>query len=189
MTNLSKLYAGVTGSVILLGVTVFLQAEKWDPSAGNYSGRKGVSLYVSKLGDNSDGSSWAKAFHSIQAALLAVPDEKGGHRVIVRPDTYVEANLYPSQKGAAGAYNVLVGDYEGKYGSGAKGWVVIDSGDPEKGFKSYDWWGSMRAYGHGWSPEHTGETFSSLIWDRWVFRDLYVTGADAGLFWDLTDKT
>ncbi len=181
--------AGLFIAIFLIIPGGNVQAEKYDPSAAEYSGRPGVNLYVSKLGDNSDGSSWAKAFHTIEAALLAVPDEKGGYRVIVRPDTYVEANLYPSQKGAAGAYNVLMGDYEGKYGSGAKGWVVIDSGDPEKGFKSYDWWGSMRAYGHGWSPEHTEETFSSLIWDRWVFRDLYVTGADAGLFWDLTDKS
>ena len=29
----------------------------------------GATLYVSKLGDNSDGSSWAKAFNTIQKAL------------------------------------------------------------------------------------------------------------------------
>ena len=63
--------------------------------------RTGVTLHVSKRGDNSDGSSWAKAFHTIQAALLAVPDDRGGHRILVRPDTYVEANLYPAHKGAA----------------------------------------------------------------------------------------
>jgi hypothetical protein len=32
-------------------------------------------IYVSKLGDNSDGSSWEKAFHTIQVALSAVPAE------------------------------------------------------------------------------------------------------------------
>lgn len=29
----------------------------------------------------------------------------------------------------------------------------------------------------------------SLACDRWIFRGLYVTGGDAGLFWDLTDKS
>ena len=62
-------------------------------------------LYVSKLGDNSDGRSWATAFGTIQKALLAIPDASGGYRIAVRPDTYVEANLYPAFKGAAGAYN------------------------------------------------------------------------------------
>ena len=91
-------------------------AEPYDPAASDYAGRTGAALYVSKLGDNSDGSSWKKAFHTIQAALLAVPDDKGGHRVIVRPDTYSEANLYPAFKGAAGSYNLLVGDVDGKLG-------------------------------------------------------------------------
>ena len=175
--------------LFLFSTTSQIVAKEYDPSTSGYTGNKGVTLYVSKAGDNSDGSSWKKGFHTIQAALLAVPDDKGGHKVIVRPDTYIEANLYPSQKGAAGAYNVLVGDYYGKYGSGAKGWVVIDSGDPEKGFKSYDWWGSLRAYGHGWSAEHTDDTFSSIIWDRWIFRNMYATGSDGGIFFDLTDES
>ena len=34
-----------------------------------------MNLYVSKLGDNSEGSGWAKVFHAVQQALLAVPDE------------------------------------------------------------------------------------------------------------------
>jgi hypothetical protein len=161
----------------------------FDPAASDYAGRKGATVYVSKQGDNSDGSSWAKAFHTIQAALLAVPDDSGGHRIIVRPDTYVEANLYPAHKGAAGSYNLLVGDVDGRLGSGAAGWVVIDSGDSKKGFKSVDWWSTMRATSQGWSPTHTEPTFSSIIWDRWIFRGLYATGGDAGLFWDLTDKS
>ena len=121
-----------------------------------------MNLYVSKLGDNSDGSSWQKAFHTIQQALLAVPDPNGGHRVIVRPDTYLEANLYPLHRGAAGAYNELVGDFDGRLGSGTSGWAVLDSGDPQKGFKSLDWWSTIRAYAKGWSPAHTGEQFSSI---------------------------
>jgi hypothetical protein len=169
-----------------------------DPSAPGYRGRKGVTLYVSKRGDNSNGSSWQKAFHTIQAALLAVPDAQGGHRIIIRPDTYVEANLYPSHKGAAGAYNLLVGDVDGRLGSGAAGWVVIDSSCPgvavrtdmtrqgafkivdsklpESGLKCVDWWGPWRCDPY----------FSGVIWDRWIYRNLYATGSEGGIGWDLT---
>jgi len=165
-------------------------AAPWDPAAADYAGRKGVTVYVSKQGDNTDGSSWQKGLHTIQAALLAVPDDKGGHRIVVRPDTYAEANLYTRQKGAAGAYNLLIGDCDGSLGSGATGRVVIDSSDPEgKGFKSFDWWSTIRATTKGWSPEHTDATFSSITWDRWILRNLYATGGDAGLFWDLTDQS
>ncbi|MBU4400874.1 MAG: hypothetical protein KKE86_16285 [Planctomycetes bacterium] len=166
-----------------------LAAATWDPAAPDYSGNKGKTFYVSKLGDNTDGSTWAKAFHTIQAALLAVPDDKGGHRIVVRPDTYVEANLYTAHKGAPGAYNLLIGDSDGSLGSGAIGRIVIDSGDPEKGFKSYDFWSTIRATQKGWSPKHTAPTFSSICWDRWMLRNLYATGSDAGLFWDLADKS
>lgn len=144
-------------------------------------------LYVSKLGDDSDGASWATAFRTIQQALDAVGDGDGGYRIIVRPDTYMEAMLSPAHKGAAGRYNSLIGDVDGALGSGAKGWVVIDSGDPKKGFQSYDWWSTIRANEKGWSKEHTDETFSAVVWDRWTLKNLYVTGSDAGLFWDLTD--
>ncbi len=147
-----------------------------------------ATLYVSKLGDNSDGSTWAKAFNTIQKALDAVPDDKGGHRIAIRPDTYMEANLYPAQKGAAGAYNELVGDFDGALGSGASGWAVMDCGDVEKGMKSYDWWGNIRSYSKGWSKEHTDETFSAIGWDRWKLRRLYATGGDGGIFFDTTDK-
>jgi hypothetical protein len=150
-------------------------------------GHPAGTLFVSKLGDNSDGSSWAKAFNTIQAALNAVTDDRGRHRIIVRPDTYMEANLYPAHKGAVGAYNELIGDWDGALRSGTRGWVVIDSGDADKGFKSYDWWGPIRAYKKGWSKEHKEETFSAIGWDRWAIRHLYVTGGDAGLFFDLVD--
>lgn len=157
-------------------------------SADGPDSRRRETLYVSKLGDNSDGSSWAKAFRTIQVALQAVPDATGGHRIIVRPDTYFEANLFPAQKGAAGAYNELVGDVDGRLGSGTTGWVIIDSGDPAKGFKSYDWWGPIRAYKRGWSQEHKEETFSAIGWDRWRLRHLYASGGDGGLFFDLVDQ-
>ena len=160
-----------------------------DPAAPDYSGRKGVVIYVSKLGDNTDGSSWGKAYHTIQAALSAIPDDKGGHIIIVRPDTYVEANLSTAFKGAKGAYNLLVGDSYGQFGSGATGRIIIDAGDPQKGFKSYDWWSTIRATSKDWRPEYTEETFSSICWDRWILRNLYTSGSDAGFFWDLTNKS
>ena len=151
--------------------------------------RQGRTLHVSKLGNNSDGSSWADAFTTIQAALDAIPDDQGGHRILVRPDTYFEAMLFPAQRGAAGSYNQLLGDVDGSLGSGTTGWIVVDSGDPEqRGFKSYDWWGPIRATSQGWSPAHTDATFSALCWDRWVLKNLYVTGGDGGLFFDLTDQ-
>jgi hypothetical protein len=145
-------------------------------------------LYVSKLGNHTSGSSWSTAFNTVQAALDAVPDAKGGHRIVIRPDTYMEAMLSPAHRGAKGAYNELIGDYDGALGSGRTGWVVLDAGDPKKGFKSYDWHGNIRSNEKGWSEEHTDATFSAVIWDRWRLSRIYMTGADAGLFWDNTNK-
>ncbi len=150
---------------------------------------QGATFHVSKLGDDSDGRSWKTAFRTIQKGLDAVPDDRGGHQVIVRPDTYIEANLAPAHKGAAGAYNTLIGDFDGSLGSGATGWVLIDSGDPEKGFKSWDWWGPIRASDKHWPHGNNQETFSSIIWDRWTLRRLYTAGGDGGFFWDLTNKS
>ena len=160
-----------------------------EPAPGEEAARRPTTLYVSKLGDNTDGSTWQKAFHTIQAALEAVPDDQGGHQVVVRPDTYVEANLAPVHKGAAGSYNALIGDFDGSLGSGAQGWVLIDSGDPEKGFKSWDWWGPIRSSDKHWPHGNNQETFSSIIWDRWKICNLYVAGGDGGFFFDLTDKS
>ncbi len=147
------------------------------PACGEQASSR-VTLYVSKQGDNSDGRSWATAFQTIQAALSAVPDAHGGHRVVVRPDRYCEANLYPAHKGAAGAYNELIGDHDGSLGSGGQGWVIIDSGDPEKGLKSVDWWG----------PWKCDPNFSGVVWDRWIFRRLYCCGSEGGIGWDMTNQ-
>jgi hypothetical protein len=165
--------------------------------------RQGLTLHVSKLGDNSDGRTWRTAFHAIQSALDAVPDDLGGHRILIRPDTYAEANLDSKHKGAAGAYNVLEGDWDGSLGSGAQGWVVIDSGAPrvvvrtnpkastgnptfmiltnanpdaETGLKSVDWWGPWRC----------DPAYSAAGWDRWIYRRLYCTGSEGGVGWDMT---
>ncbi|MBQ9813111.1 MAG: hypothetical protein IJM54_07330 [Thermoguttaceae bacterium] len=148
-----------------------------------------VNVYVSKLGNDVDGKTWATAYRSVQKALDSVPDAEGGVRIVVRPDRYFEPNLLPGRSGKKDAYNELIGDFDGSYGSGATGWVYLDSSDPEKGFKSYDWFSSIRAYEHGWSEEHTGETISSLAWDRWIVRRVYATGGDAGLFWDCLKET
>ena len=166
-----------------------LEAATWDPAAADYAGGKGRTFYVSKQGDNSDGSNWAKAFHTIQAALSAVPNPQGGHRIIVRPDHYNEANLHPAYRGTPGAYNELLGDFDGHLGSGTNGWVVIDASDPVKGFKSWDWWSSIAASDKNWPTGNNQQTFSSIVCDRWIFRNLYTAGGDAGLFWDLTDKS
>jgi hypothetical protein len=174
------------GGLALLAAGATPAAE---PGAAEAGARKPVTLFVSKLGDQTDGRTWQKAFRTIQAALDAVPDDQGGHQILVRPDTYVEANLAPAHQGAPGAYNALLGDFDGSLGSGAKGWVVIDSGDPERGFKSWDWWGSIRSSDKHWPHGNNQETFSSIIWDRWTLRALYVAGGDAGFFFDLTDKS
>ena len=192
----------VVASLAVASVAVGSQVAQAAPVEG---GRVGKTIYVSKRGDNSDGSSWTKAFHTIQAGLQALPDDKGGHRVVVRPDAYDEANLWPSHKGAPGAYNVLVGDVDGKLGSGATGWVIVDSGAPEVvvrtdpkskagnkafkivgageaktewGLKSIDWWGPWRC----------DPTFSGVVWDRWIFRNIYATGCEGGIGWDMTCK-
>jgi hypothetical protein len=193
-----KANAGILVVCALVAMLWNFSVRAEDTSATSQPAGKGVTLYVSKLGDNSDGSNWRKAFHTIQAALLAIPDDKGGHRVVIRPDTYAEANLYPAHKGAVGAYNVLVGDSDGSLGSGATGWVVIDSGAPvvivrtnpnaptgnptfmildsgdpnkETGLKSADWWGPWRC----------DPNFSGVVWDRWVFRRILPAGPKAVL--------
>ena len=176
-----------TLSLVLFVLSVTMTALG-QPVPAEEEALQGVMFYVSKLGDNTNGLSWRTAFTTLQAALDAVPDDKGGHTIVVRPDTYMEANLAPAHPGAAGAYNTLVGDWDGVLGSGASGWAVIDSGDPTKGFKSYDWWSTIRATQQGWSEEHKDATFSAICWDRWQLRRLYATGADAGLFWDCTNR-
>ncbi|MBT6148167.1 MAG: hypothetical protein HOH74_22220 [Gemmatimonadetes bacterium] len=147
-----------------------------------------MNLFVSKLGNDSDGSSWATAFRTVQQALCAVPDDGGGHTITIRPDTYMEANLFAAHPGTAGAPNLLVGDTDGSLGSGTSGSVVIDAGDPKQGFKSYDWWGTLKSYKQGWSEDHTESSFSAIGWDRWILRGLYVTGGDGGLMWDCVDR-
>jgi len=192
--NYSRSFTFNVLALLLLNLTLFsnLSASasmSVDPSSVAYGGRKGSVIYVSKLGNNSDGKSWKRAYQTIQAALSAIPDDKGGHTIIVRPDTYVEANLSTAFKGAKGAYNLLIGDTDGRLGSGATGRIIIDAGDPQKGFKSYDWWSTIRATSKGWRPEFTEQTFSSICWDRWILRNLYSSGSDGGFFWDLTNKS
>ena len=191
--------------ILLLITAAAMSVSSFRSRPANAEPAHGSTLYVSKLGDNSDGSSWQKAFHTIQAALDAVPDNKGGHRVLIRPGTYAEANLYPAHKGAKGAYNELIGDWDGALGSCATGWVIIDAGAPlkivrtnpkspggnptfmvltngdalkETGLKSVDWWGPFRC----------DPSFSGSAWDRWEFKNLYATGSEGGIGWDMTSE-
>ena len=157
-------------------LAIYSYAGETDSPGSPKDSQKGVILYVSKLGDNSGGSSWEKAFTTIQAALDAIPDDKGGHRIIIRPDTYMEAMLKPAHAGAAGAYNTIEADFDGSVGSGTTGYAVIDSSDPERGCKSIDWWGPFRCTA----------AFSAKDWDRWVLRRLYCTGSEGGMGWDMT---
>ncbi|GMV95257.1 MAG: hypothetical protein AMXMBFR82_50350 [Candidatus Hydrogenedentota bacterium] len=174
---------------IFLSVFIFIAVSLCVPfGAFAAEPRTGTTFYVSKLGSNTDGLTWATAFNEIQTALDAIPDTQGGHRIIVRPDTYMEANNLPAFPGAEGNYNELVGDFDGSLGSGTSGHVILDAGDARRGFKSYDWWGNIRAYQKGWSPEHTAETVSAINWDRWILRRLYATGGDGGLCFDCTDR-
>ncbi len=113
---------------------------------------------------------------TIQQALDAVPDGRGGHRVIIRPDTYPEANGRRTWA-RPGPTTRWRGTSTAASAPGATGWVVIDSGDPEKGFKSWDWWGPIRAADHHWPHGNNRETFSSIVWDRWVLRRLYTAGS------------
>ena len=173
----------------LLTLSCLLMLALLSSASSADSPKSGTVLYVSKLGDNSDGSSWQRAYTTIQAALDAIPNDKGGYRIVIRPDTYFEAMLFPAKKGAEGRYNELVGDVKGEFGSGKQGSVVIDSSDPgQQGFKSYDWWGPTRSNSQGWSPAHTEPTFSAIGWDRWCLKNLYVTGGDGGIFFDCTDQ-
>ena len=137
-----------------------------------------VTLYVSKLGDNSDGRSWATAFHTIQAALMR--RSRCGRRSssdrAARP--LFRGQSVSGHRGAAGHYNELVGDHDGSLGSGARGWVIIDSGDAQRGLKSVDWWG----------PWKCDPNFSGVVWDRWMFRRLYCCGSEGGLGWDMTNQ-
>lgn len=168
-TGFLRCYCVLLFSGLLQIATTPLLAEPYDPSAADYTGRKGATLYVSKLGDNSDGTSWQKAFHTLQAALLSVPDDKGGHTIIIRPDTYFQHGVYSVHKGAPGSYNLLVGDCDGRLGSGATGRVVLDTSVPDKGNVAKDWWGLWRA-----SPDG----LSCIDWDRWIFRNFYTAGSE-----------
>jgi len=166
-----------------------VQAAEYVPGDPGYVGKQGITFYVSKLGDNTDGKTWKTAFHKIQSALSAIPDKSGGHRVVIRPDHYMEPNLETAHPGAAGSYNLLIGDIDGKLGSGSTGWVIVDAGDPKTGFKSWDWWSNMRASTKNWNTGNNTTNFSCIVWDRWALRNVYATGGDAGLFWDLTHRS
>ena len=104
-------------------------------------------------------------------------------------------------KGLPVPYNLLVGDFDSSLGSGARGWVIIDSSTPEiaviqdpaglaagqgnakfiivkdgpkKGFKSVDWW----------APWRTGLGNNNDAFGQWIFRNIYATGSEAGMYFE-----
>lgn len=81
-----------------------------NPLDQNYTCRKGITVYVSMYDNNTNGSSWKMGHQNIHAAFSAIPDDKDGRKVMIRPDTYEEANVFTANKGAKGAYNLIVGD-------------------------------------------------------------------------------
>ena len=74
---------GMSASALVLLMAWAITLAGWTASAAEPQ----KTFYVSKLGDNSDGRSWATAFATIRKALLAIPDASGGYRIVVRPDT------------------------------------------------------------------------------------------------------
>lgn len=50
----------------------------------------------------------------MKRSFLSHHDSSPGHRIVVRPDTYVEANLLPVHRGAPVAYNEIVGDFDSR---------------------------------------------------------------------------
>ena len=81
--------------------------------------RQPSTLYVSKLGDNTDGSTWQKAFRTIQAALTPCPMRMAGTASWCAriPTSRPISRRFTS---AAGSYNALVGDFDGSLGSALK---------------------------------------------------------------------
>jgi len=112
--------------------------------------------------------------------------------VIPGPDTSFRGHALPGPKrGRPAGSTELIGDTDGALGSGTSGPVVIDSSDPGlKGFKSYDWWGAVPVLTpRGWSPEHKEETFlRPSAGTAGGLANLYVTGGDGGIFFDMTDQ-
>ena len=104
-----------------------------------------VTLHVSKRGDHSDGSSWAKAFRTIQARSLAVPD--AGRTPHGGPARHLRRGQpLPGTRAPRGRITCWSATSTAAWAPEPPARVVIDSGDPQKGFKSYDWWGPIRAY-------------------------------------------
>lgn len=82
--------------------TLVSRGAEPSPTPGDV--RRGLTLYVSKLGDNSDGQSWKTAFHTIQQALDAVPDEKGGHQIIMA----TTRKPFPASSGIGGTCAISI---------------------------------------------------------------------------------
>jgi len=63
-----------------------------------------------------------QGLRTIQAALTAVPDDHGGHRILVAADTYMEAKPLSCASRCRRRLQRAVGDSAGRLGSGTSGW-------------------------------------------------------------------
>jgi len=146
-----------------------------------------VDIYVSRLGEQPTAELEDSFRGPFQPALDAIPDTRRAPGYILPTPT--RRQLDSKHKGAAGAYNMIEGDWDGSLDSGASGWVVIDrarrawrcariqgghrqpyfmllpDGDPDQGdgLKSVELVGTWRC----------DPSYSAAGWDRWVFRRLY----------------
>ena len=152
-----------------------IHAAPFDPGAPDYSGRKGKTLLRIETGRQHRRQQLAEGISHDPGGFVgrAGRPRRSSHHHPPRHLSWRPGSPRPT-KAPPGAYNLLIGDCDGSLGSGAVGRVVIDSSDPEKGFKSADSWTTV---------------LSSMTWDRWKLRNLYATGGDAGLFWDFADKS
>lgn len=59
-------------------------------------------FYVTELGSGKSTNTRATAFTAVQAAMDAIQDDAGGHRMIVRLNTYMKAILLSRYRNGAG---------------------------------------------------------------------------------------
>ena len=77
-------------------ITCLLSAMLCQSKCAEISPAPARTLFVSKLGDDSNGSvpgHTPSARSKVRSSALT--DDHGGWRIVIRPDTYMEANLLP----------------------------------------------------------------------------------------------
>lgn len=77
-----------------------------------------TTIYISPSGDNSDGTTWAKAYTSLAAASACATDALGGHRTIVAGNCVYTDDILgtsPLFAGTVGAHNHIIFDCDETY--------------------------------------------------------------------------